>query len=497
MIESILYQPKGKTLEFKKEITNPVSFVRTLVAFANTAGGRLIVGVGDDHEIVGVERPLLEQERLASIIYESIELTLVPNFKMFTVEGKTLLIVDISLSGERPHFIEAEGEANGVYVRLGSTNRKANKELIEELERSTQCLSYDASPMEHLTIDDIDFESAEELLGYSVFKAPLITLRFVTYTHEKIVPTRAAILLFGKKRTSHFPDAWVQCYRFIGKDKSRIFDQTKLYNHLPILVNETMFFLEKHVMKTVDSSVIQNWDVLSTLLDILREVVINALIHTDYSQRGAPILVAFFDDRIEIENPGILLPGMTIDDIKNGISKIRNPVIAQIFSELSLVEQWGGGVKRILSQAKKLELREPEIVEFGMRLRFIVYFGGLINVETSNSDSDSDRTQDKAQDRAQEGTQWVSGEQDEQVRNILLACIKGEKSRRDILMYAGFSNANLNYKNYIIPLLDKGLLERTIPDKPTSRLQKYRLTDKGKEWLEVNGLLIDSIEQDE
>jgi ATP-dependent DNA helicase RecG len=71
-------------------------------------------------------------------------------------------------------------------------------------------------------------------------------------------------------------------------------------------------------------------------LGILREAVINALVHTDYSQRGAPIRVAFFDDRIDIENPGILLPGMTIEDMKQGISKIRNPVIARVFRELEL-----------------------------------------------------------------------------------------------------------------------------------------------------------------
>jgi len=90
------------------------------------------------------------------------------------------------------------------------------------------------------------------------------------------------------------------------------------------------------------------------LLTILREAVINALVHTDYSQHGAPIRIAFFDDRIEIENPGILLPGMTIEDMKDGVSKIRNPVIARIFRELDLIEQWGSGVRRIFKEAPGL-----------------------------------------------------------------------------------------------------------------------------------------------
>ena len=82
---------------------------------------------------------------------------------------------------------------------------------------------------------------------------------------------------------------------------------------------------------------------------ILREVIINALVHSDYSQRGSPIRIAFYDDRIEIESPGILLPGMTIEDMKRGISMIRNPVIARVFRELGLIEQWGSGVKPIFA----------------------------------------------------------------------------------------------------------------------------------------------------
>ena len=109
---------------------------------------------------------------------------------------------------------------------------------------------------------------------------------------------------------------------------------------------------------------IVNW---SHPLSVLREVVINALVHTDYSQRGAPIRIAFFDDRIEVENPGILLPGMTIEDMKSGVSKIRNPVIARIFRELKLMEQWGSGVRNILHQSREMGLPEPLVQEIGIR----------------------------------------------------------------------------------------------------------------------------------
>lgn len=128
MIESLLGGPEGKTVEFKRNLSSPKPLLKTLVAFANTAGGRLVIGVGDRREIVGVEDPLAEEERLCNLIADSISPKLVPNVELTTVEGKTLLIVEVFLSGTRPHFLCAEGFESGVYVRLGSTNRQADRE---------------------------------------------------------------------------------------------------------------------------------------------------------------------------------------------------------------------------------------------------------------------------------------------------------------------------------------------------------------------------------
>jgi len=85
------------------------------------------------------------------------------------------------------------------------------------------------------------------------------------------------------------------------------------------------------------------------------------------------IRVVFFDDRIEIENPGILLPGMTIEDVKQGVSRIRNRVIARVFRELDLIEQWGSGFRRILREAEELGLSEPVIEEIGMQVRVTIF----------------------------------------------------------------------------------------------------------------------------
>ena len=160
-IASLLRSPEGKTLEFKRDLSSPRPLLKTLVAFANTAGGRLLIGVSDDKAVIGVDHPLDEEERLANLIADSIAPRLVPTIEMVTVEGKTLLIVEVFLSGTRPHFIKTDGIENGVYVRLGSTVRQADAPLIAELQRGVAGISFDSLPMPHLSQDDLDLDAIQ------------------------------------------------------------------------------------------------------------------------------------------------------------------------------------------------------------------------------------------------------------------------------------------------------------------------------------------------
>ena len=336
--EHILQSPESNTLEFKRDMSSPRNFLKTLVAFANTAGGRLVFGIDDQKNLIGVDQPLDEEERLCSLVADAIAPRLVPNIEFITVEGKTLLTVEVFLSGQRPHYLKSEGPDKGVYVRLGSTNRLADRELVAELRRSAEGISFDELPMSGLSVDDLNLAAARDLFGKerTLDENELQTLKLLTQDQGRTVPSKGAILLFGKERERHFSDAWVQCGRFVGLDKADIFDHTELHDHLPQAIDSVMLFLKKHAMRGADFSEIRRKDVWSIPLGILRELVINALVHADYSQRGAPIRVVFFDDRIEVENPGILLPGMTVEDMKQGISKIRNHVIARVFRELNL-----------------------------------------------------------------------------------------------------------------------------------------------------------------
>lgn len=388
-------------------------------------------------------------------------------------------MVEVFVSGNRPHWLKSEGAEAGVYVRLGSTSRQADAALIGELRRSAEGLAFDEMPMPDLGLDALDLDAARQLFsGISTLdQQALRTLKLVTLYQDQMVPTKGAVLLFGKERALHFSDAWVQCGRFIGTDKAQIFDHVDIREHLPSAVDSVMLFLKKHAMRGADFSAVRRKDVWSIPLVLLREAVINALVHADYSQRGAPIRVSFFDDRIEIESPGILLPGMTVEDMRQGVSKIRNHVITRVFRELNLIEQWGSGVRRIFREADELGLPEPQFVEVGMRLRVVVYLAEALKTVQATEQVAPERLESRLESNLAAKVMFFLG--------------KAEAGKANLAKLLGHKSVTGELHKQIKRLLTLELIEMTLPDKPNSRLQRYRLTARGRGYLALTEPIVE------
>jgi predicted HTH transcriptional regulator len=169
---------------------------------------------------------------------------------------------------------------------------------------------------------------------------------------------------------------------------------------------------------------------------------------------------------------GILLPGLTIEEMKQGASRIRNPVIARVFKELNLIEQWGTGVRRIFAEARELGLPEPKIEETALRLRFTVYLAKPHRIPSGKKEGQTEQV-----------TEQVTQQVTQQVRKLLAACV-GELSRAELMKATGLKDRVTFSRNYLEPALAEALIEMTQPDSPTSPTQKYRLTEKGKSVLE-------------
>lgn len=219
---------------FKRDLSSPRGALKTLVAFANTSGGTLLIGVEDEtRHVRGVAQPLDLEERLASLISDQISPRLVPELEIVPWRSTHVAAVQVYPSPGRPHFLKREGLDKGVYVRVGSTNRRADPELVEELGRYVRGEAYDEQPMFELDSEALDFRAASESFAPSrtLRRRDLETLRLVTVHQGSKVPTVGRFLLFDKDREHYFPDAWIQVGKFRGTDKTDIIDHTEITQH--------------------------------------------------------------------------------------------------------------------------------------------------------------------------------------------------------------------------------------------------------------------------
>lgn len=371
----LLKRPEGKTLEFKRDLSSPRGALKTLVAFANTSGGTLLIGVEDGtRHVRGVAQPLDLEERLANLISDQISPRLVPELEIVPWRSTHVVAVEVYPSPGRPHFLKREGLDKGVYVRVGSTNRRADPELVEELGRYVRGESYDEQPMLELDSEALDFRAASESFAPSriLRRRDLETLRLVTVHQGRTVPTVGGFLLFGTDRERYFPDAWIQVGRFRGTDKTNIIDHTEIKTHLVQSVEDTISFVRKHSLHGAEIGAVRRTERWNLPPVAVREAVVNAVAHADYLQRGAPIRVAIFDDRLEVENPGLLPIGLTVEDLHRGISKLRNRVIGRVFHALGLIEQWGSGIQRMTTACHDAGLPAPVLEEVSTRFRVTI-----------------------------------------------------------------------------------------------------------------------------
>lgn len=371
----MLAAPEGKRLEFKRDASSLKPILKTLVAFANTAGGTLVIGREDDGTLRGVPDPQAEEERIASAIADSISPGLFPDIEVAESGGVALLVVRVS-RWPGPFHLTADGPERGVYVRLGSTNRRPDAKALAALEREAEQLAYDQLPCVGADPGDLDIELARRLFaaqGREIDEAKLESLGVLIRYGSELVPSNGGMILFGRAeaRRRRFPDAQVRCARFKGTGKADFLDQLDIESSVLGAVDEATRFVRRNTRLASKIESLHRQDVPEYPALALREALVNAVAHTDYQLTGMNIRVAVFDDRLEIESPGTLPFGLTVEDIKNGVSRIRNPVIARVLRELTLMEEWGSGYRRISKDCAVLGHPLPEWVELGSVVRCV------------------------------------------------------------------------------------------------------------------------------
>jgi predicted HTH transcriptional regulator len=300
-VADFLSEREGTRLDFKQDLSSMKRVLETVCSFLNTAGGTLVVGVEDATRVVLGLDDVEEQEKLANAVASAIEPQPTVQLEIVTHEGRDLLLLRAGYA-VGPFFIKDKGKDRGTFVRIGSNSLPASPEKVAELERARRMGAWDQEPMPGLTRDDLDRQAIKrwlEVVGERPTDAKLRGLGVLAEYAGQLVPTRAGIILFGREQVIHFPDAQIRCVVFRGVDKSRPAVRGD-DNDVTVLdgIEEAMRFIERNTDTIVRITGRTRRDELDLYPNVaVREVLNNAVAHTDYAVEGASIFVALFSDR--------------------------------------------------------------------------------------------------------------------------------------------------------------------------------------------------------
>jgi len=485
-IQKLAKLPESKTLEFKRDASSLEPILKTIVAFANTAGGILLIGVTDGHTICGLENSNKVEEQIANSVAHRIKPQIFPDFHIFKVKNKSVLAIQIDHL-PAPYYLSDKGEEKSVYIRLGNSNRLASTEAIAEMKRAKHHPFFDKTPCDNVTEDDLDKELIRKTFSnhnVSVDTSKLLSIGILVQKGKRTLASNGGVILFGKPdiQQNYFPYAEVRCARFAGTSRAEFIDRLNIEGGILAAIEEVPKFIRRNTKMAGKFGSMRRRDIPEYPIDGIREALTNALVHANYEISGTRIFVAIYDDKLEIQNPGAMPPGMSIEQFKAGVSRVRNPVIARVFGELELIEEWGSGYKRIREACEKDGYPEPTWEELGTvtRVTFFPHPELAKAAPKANLGQAGDRLgTNLGQILSQVGAKSKIGTE---IIELLNQC-HTPKSINELMNVLQSTNRTRFRQTYLLPLIEKGLLSMTIPDKPQSSKQQYQLTEKGLEEL--------------
>lgn len=397
MEKDTLFSGESVNVEYKVTVPkDSAKYMKTVVAYANGSGGKIIFGVDDKTlEVVGMDTDSIFQtiDAITNAISDSCEPTIIPDINLQTVEDKTVIVVEIFPGKMRPYYIKSKGMVDGTYVRSAGTTRPVADYMLKELILEGQNRYYDCEICEGLTVtpEDIDrlcaemkatavrntLTESEKLKVKDVTQNVLISWGVLAEKDGAVVPTNAYALLTGQARFQPV----IQCAVFKGKDRAYFVDRREFEGSIQEQMDAAFQYVLEKINRGMRIQGMYRQDRYELPVDSVREMIANSVAHRSYLEPGN-IQVALFDDRLEVTSPGMLLNGVSIKKMKEGYSKPRNRAIAYAFAYMKIIEKWGSGIPRILRECSEYGLPEPEFIDFDGDFRVNMYrwtessFGG-------------------------------------------------------------------------------------------------------------------------
>lgn len=330
---------ESPVLELKEQVNS--DFKKEIIAFANTDGGEIYVGAARDGSITGVENAEAEMEKIGNMIRDGIkpDLTAYTSIERIEEAGRALIRVSVSRGLKRPYHLTDKGlKPAGVYVRHGVSSVPATDEAIRQMIKESDGTAFDRarSVNQELTFAYTEGAFQERQLPFGdAHKRTLGLLDADGYY------TNAALLL--SDQCGHI----IRCAVYEGTGKSKFKTRKEFSGSILKQLDDTFSFLSLNNNLRSSFDGLRRIDYADYPEEALREALLNAVVHRDYDYSGS-IIINIYDDRMEFISLGGLVKGLTLEDIKGGVSQPRNTVVADVFYRLELIESYGTGIQRML-----------------------------------------------------------------------------------------------------------------------------------------------------
>ena len=332
------------TVELKREIN--ADFKKEIIAFANSDGGEIYVGVEQNGNITGISDTEKTIEQIGNMIRDGIkpDLTAYTSLEVVTDEGKTIIKVTVLRGAKRPYHLSEKGlKPSGVFIRHGVSSAPATDEMIREMIRESDGVTFDTS---RCVNQELTFTYADKYFADSNVAFDKNNKRTLKLINPDGYYTNAAFLLSEQCEYS------IKCAVYEGTGKTKFKARKEFFGSVLKQMNEAYDFinLNNNLNSTIDG--LKRTDHPDYPLYAIREALVNTIVHRDYNYSGST-LVNIFDNRIEFVSIGGLVKGITLIDILGGVSQSRNAVLANIFYRLELIESYGTGIRRIMESYEK------------------------------------------------------------------------------------------------------------------------------------------------
>lgn len=330
---------ESETIELKSSVG--AGLCKEVIAFANTKGGTLYIGVEDNGTVIGVDNADRVILQINNMVRDSIkpDITMFVHYETQVIDDKQIIAVTVQEGTDRPYYLGSKGlKPSGVYVRNGTSTDPASDTAIRKMIKETDGDSFETmrSLEQNLSFQTAEAQFAKRKVPYDAAK--MQTLGMVS---SDGIYSNVALLL-----SDQCPNT-IKAATFAGVDQSVFQDRREFAGSLFQQMEDLYAYLDLHNQTKATFEGLYRTDTRDYPEDALRETLMNSLVHRDYSF-SASTLVSIYDDRIEFVSVGGLPAGITLDDIMLGLSVCRNPKLAAIFYRLQLIEAYGTGMPKIM-----------------------------------------------------------------------------------------------------------------------------------------------------